>query len=102
MVIQLIAVLNRGVVDFCGGPAGMHERGWVSTEPLARADDLGGTFPRSGALAAGGKQSPLCPGLAEGFLDGPADRRGHTTGMPIESEYAAKSLKPKWVGQSAQ
>src|ERR1700687_4533875 len=59
MMVELIAVLHRGVVDLGRDATGVNERLRVASEALARRRDLGGRLARCRSLASRDKDAEV-------------------------------------------
>src|SRR5690242_18947110 len=75
VMIQLVAVLHRGTIDFRGYPACVDEQLWIKREGFAAADDLGRRLSRRRAHASTDKKSQVGFKAANAFLHRAGDRR---------------------------
>ena len=102
MDVDLVAVLDRVVVDLCREPREIDEAGRVDGNLGPARHDLIGRPAGVRALSAGGKKPELGLDSRDALLDGGADRGGHAGGMPVEPQEAAEGLEPEGVGEAAE
>src|SRR5205085_6551369 len=57
---------------------------------------------RGRALAAGDVEAQLRARIAKTFLERAAHGRREAARMPVESQHAAESLEPVWIGEAPQ
>jgi hypothetical protein len=102
VVIELVAVLQRGVVDLGGELAGADQRCRLAREGLAGGGDLGGRFARDSTLAAGDVEAEIRLAAAHRLLERAAGRGGDAARVPVEAQDASQRLEPERVGEAAQ
>src|SRR4051812_34094191 len=96
------SVLDRSRIDLGRHAAVVGESGAVDTGTRPVFDELDRSTARRLAFAARDEDPNLVLALGQPFLEGTANRRCNTAGVPVEAEYAAEGLKPMWVRQPAQ
>src|SRR4051812_10465810 len=102
VVIELVAVLYRGVVDLRRDAARVHERRRIVPEALAGGGDLGRRLARGGAFASRHVDAELALGAAQPFLQRAANRGRQAARVPVEAEHAAERLEPVGIGEAAE
>src|SRR5436190_24362342 len=75
MVIELVAILDCGAVDFGGHAAGVHQRSRIERQEFACRGNLSRGLARCGSLAATSKESKIRFETADSLLAGCRDRR---------------------------